>query len=77
MANVKKRTFKPSTLNIDGKIIDDDKELATKFNNFLFMWGLIQKTIPKVPNISPSRFLKNRNQINFVNAHYLMRRSLT
>ena len=25
--------------------------------------------IPKVPNISPSKFLKNRNQINFVIAY--------
>ena len=28
-----------------------------------------EKLIPKVPNISPSKFLKNRNQINFVIAH--------
>ncbi len=42
IVNVKKMTSKPSQLNIDGKIIDDDKELATKFNNvFLLMWGLI------------------------------------
>ena len=29
----------------------------------------LEKLIPKVPNISPSKFLKNRNQINFVIAH--------
>ena len=28
-----------------------------------------ENRIPKVPNISPSTFLKNRNQINFVIAH--------
>ena len=28
-----------------------------------------ENAIPKVPNISPSKFLKNRNQINFVIAH--------
>ena len=31
------------------------------------MWGKnTENAIPKVPNISPSKFLKNRNQINFV-----------
>ena len=51
-------------------IIDDDKELATKFINFFVNVGTnTEKTIPKVPNISPSHFLKNRNQINFVIAH--------
>ena len=28
-----------------------------------------ENTIPKVPNLSPSKFLKNRNQIKFVIAH--------
>ena len=28
-----------------------------------------ENSIPKVPNLSPSKFLKNRNQINFVIAH--------
>ena len=69
IVNVKKMTSKPSQLNIDGKIIDD-KELATKVNNFLVNVGTnTEKTILKVPNISPSHFLKNRNQINFVIAH--------
>ena len=68
--NVKKMTSKPSQLNIDGKIIDDDKELATKVNNFFVNVGInTEKSILKVPNISPSHFFKNRNQINFVIAH--------
>ena len=29
----------------------------------------MEKSIPKVPNISPSKFLKNCNEINFVIAH--------
>ena len=34
------------------------------------MWGPnTEASIPKVPNISPSKFLKNCNQINFVIAH--------
>ena len=28
-----------------------------------------ENTIPEVPNISPTKFFKNRNQINFVIAH--------
>ena len=28
-----------------------------------------EKSIPKVPNILPSKFLKDRNQVNFVIAH--------
>ena len=57
-------------MNIGGKIIDDDKELATNFNEFFVNVGpSTENAIPKVPNISPSKFLKNRNQINFVIAH--------
>ena len=58
------------SLNIGGKIIDNDKELATKFNEFFVNVGpSTENTIPKVPNISPSKFLKNRNQTNFIIAH--------
>ena len=54
-------------LNIGGKIIDNNKEIATNFNNFFTNVGPnTENLIPKVPNISPSKFLRNRNQINFV-----------
>ena len=57
-------------LNIGGKIIDNDKEIATNFNNFFTNVGPnTENLIPKVPNISSSKFLRNRNQINFVIAH--------
>ena len=57
-------------MNIGGKIIDDDKELATNFNIFFVNVGPnTENAIPKVPIILPSKFLKNRNQINFVIAH--------
>ena len=70
IVNIKKTSPKISQLNIGGKIIDDDKELATNFNNFFLNMGPnTEASIPKVPNISPSKFLKNRNQINFVIAH--------
>ena len=68
IVNVKKMTGKPSQLNVGGNIIDDDKELVGQNT---------ENAIPKVPNISPSKFLKNRKQINFVIAYiYLTRRSL-
>ena len=28
-----------------------------------------EKDVPKVPNIYPEKFLKNRNQYNFIIAH--------
>ena len=70
IVNIKKVSTKTSQLNIGGKIIDDDKELANNFNNFFVNVGpSTENTIPKVPNILPSKFLKNRNQMNFVIAH--------
>ena len=70
IVNTKKMSKQTSQLNIDGKIIDDDKDLATNFNEFFVNVGPnTENTIPKVPNISPSKFLKNRNQINFIIAH--------
>ena len=35
IVNIKKMSSKPSQLKISGKIIDDDKKLATNFNNFI------------------------------------------
>ena len=60
---------RPSQLKISGKIIDDDKKLATNFNNFFVnVEKNTENAIPKVPNISPN-FLKNRIQTNFIIAH--------
>ena len=48
---------KTSQLNIGGKVIDDDKELATKFNEFFVNVGpSTESNIPKVPNLLPSTF---------------------
>ena len=70
IVNLKKKSNRTSQLNVGGKIIDDDKEIATNFNNFFVNVGPnMEETIPKVPNISPSTFLKNHNQIKFVIAH--------
>ena len=44
--------------------------LANNFNRFFVDVGpTTENSIPKVPNLSPSKLLKNRNQINFVIAH--------
>ena len=51
IANIKKSS-KPSQLNVNGKIIDDDKKLATNFNNFFVNVGQnTENAIPKVPNM--------------------------
>ena len=55
--NLKKVSLKTSQLHIDGRIIDDDKDIATSFNTFFSKVGpTIEENIPKVPNIPPSRF---------------------
>ena len=57
-------------MNIGGKTIDDGKVVATNFNDcFVNVGPSTENTIPNVPNISLTKFLKNRNQINFVIAH--------
>ena len=68
--NIKNISTNSSQLNIGGKIIDGDKELATNFNKFFVNMGSsTEKTIPKVPNVSPSKFLRNCNQTNVIIAH--------
>ena len=71
LVNVKKpTTFSVSQLNINGKTIDDTNAIANSFNSFFVNVGPeTEKTIPKVPNMSPNMFLKNRNQINLIIAH--------
>ena len=68
--NLKKNSNRTSQLNVGGKVIDDNKEIAANFNNFFVNVGPnTEESVPKVPNISPSKFLKNRNQMKFVIAH--------
>ena len=70
IVNLKKNSNRTTQLNLGGKIIDNDKEIATNFNNFFANVGVnTERLIPKVPNITPSKFLRNRNQLNFVIAH--------
>ena len=57
-------------MNFGGKIVDDDKNKATNFNIFFVnVRTSTENTIPKVPNRTPYRCSRNRNQINFVIAH--------
>ena len=71
IVNVKKpANFCISQLNIKGKIIDDPTAIANNFNNFFVNVGPeTEKSIPKVPHMSPNKFLKNRNQFNLIIAH--------
>ena len=70
IVNIKKTSSKTSQLNINGKIIDDDKQLATKFNEYFVNVGpQTDNSIPRVPDISPTNFLQNRINTNFIIAH--------
>ena len=71
IVNVKKSSkFSVSHLNINGKMIDESKDIANAFNDFFVNVGPnTEKTVPKVPNKSPEQFLKNRIQLDFIIAH--------
>ena len=62
--------FSISQLNVNGKIVDDPEAITNNFNNFFANVGPeTEKSVPKVPNLSPTMYLKNRNQFNFIIAH--------
>ena len=62
--------FGISQLNIKGKIIDDPQDIANNVNDFFVNVGPnTEKTVPKTGNISPERFLKNRNNVEFIMIH--------
>ena len=71
IVNVKKSTkFSISHLNINGKIVDEPIDIANNFNNFFVNVGPeTEKNVPRIPNQSPTQFLKNRNQFDFILAH--------
>ena len=63
-------TPKITQLNINGKIIENPKAVANQLNNFFVNVGLItESSIPRSENISPLKFLKQRNQLDFFLAH--------
>ena len=70
LVNTKSTSKGLSQLEINGSIIDDPKKIANHVNNFFVNIGPeLDKSIPRIDNISPSRFLKNRIQLNFLIAH--------
>ena len=63
---------KISQIKINGKVIDNPLGIATGLNNFFVDVGPnTERDIPITPpdKISPERYLKNRNQLNFIIAH--------
>ena len=71
IVNVKKSTdFSISQLNISGKIVDDPTAITNSFNDFFANVGPeTEKKVPKVPNISPTMYLKNRSQFDLIITH--------
>ena len=57
-------------LNINGRIIDMLKQVVNEVNNFFVNVGPnTENEVTKVHNIAPEKFLKNRNQFNFIITH--------
>ena len=67
--NPNRSSKKISQLNINGKIIENPLDISNKFNNFFVnVEPSTERDIPVTPTdrISPEKFLKNRNAINFI-----------
>ena len=61
---------KITQLNINGKIIDNPKVVAHHLNNFFVNVGpQTESSTPISENTSPLKFLKQRNQLDFLLAH--------
>ena len=61
---------KITQLNINGKIIDNPNDVANQLNNFFVNVGhLTESSIPRSGNISLLKFLKQRNQLDFLLVH--------
>ena len=60
IVNIKKPTdFSISQLNVKGKIVEDPLEITNNFNNFFANVGPeTEKSVPKVPNMSPNNVFK-------------------
>ena len=64
--NLKNTTSpKVSQLNVNGKTVVNPKEIASNLNNFFVNIGpSTESNIPKVGNINPAKFMKDRQQFN-------------
>ena len=59
-----------SQIKVNNKVIRNHKEIVETLNNFFVNVGPnTEKNIPVNPKIKPEKFLKNRNQLNFLIAH--------
>ena len=59
-----------SQLKVDEKSIDDPKEIASTLNNlFVNIGPNTEKTIPRNPVIQPEKYLKNKNEVEFLITH--------
>ena len=65
-----KKSPKVSQLNVNGKTVVNPKEIASNRNNFFVNIGpSTESNIPKVGNINPAKFMKDRQQFHFIIAH--------
>ena len=59
-----------SQFRINGKIVDEPKEIANHINDFFVNVGPeLDNSIPKINHISSERYLKDRNRFNFIITH--------
>ena len=53
-----------------GKTVDDPTAISNNFNKFFVNVGPeTEKNVPRVPNATPDKYLRNRNQVDFIIAH--------
>ena len=70
IVNTKSNSKGLSQLDVNGSIINDPKKIANHVNNFFVNVGPdLDKSIPRINHVSPSNYLKNRVQLNFLIAH--------
>ena len=59
-----------SQIKVNNKVIKNQKEIVETLNNFFVNVGPnTDRNIPVNPKIKPEKYLKNRNQLNFLIAH--------
>ena len=66
----KPTSFGISQLNLKGRIIDDPKDIANSVNDFFTnVRSNTEKSVPKVENITPEKYLQNRVGTDFLMTH--------
>ena len=68
--NIKATKSTISQIKVNNKVIKNQKEIVETLNNFFVNVGPnTDRNIPVNPKIKPEKYLKNRNQLNFLIAH--------